>query len=248
MVMKTRRIFVRSATLLLLFGLGATLLVGTDPSPALADNNATTRPIGDFVDAQGTYDIGFLFVPPVDNYIGWTDPNSGLSMSVDYAGIADDYYGGVFGTTFGGTVTERPLADGRAEVTVVLQTKDALTYVVDGFDFASDPLVFGARPNPSGLQGSGVALGNSVLIVKFINTAPGAALPDLLQLFIDPAPGQVPLSIGIKAMASGTLPDGSPARAEVVQTGLFFTNANGNSRVAFDAFPAERVKVNAVGK
>src|SRR5262249_54563265 len=153
----------------------------------------------------------------------------GQSMSIDYAGIADAYYGGAFGTTFDGTITERPLADGRAEVTVLLHTKNALTYVLQGYDFAGSPLLFGARPTPDGLEGNG-ALGDSLLAVKFINTKPGAPLPDLLQLFNDPAPGQVPLAISIKAAASGEFADGTPGRAEMTQTGLFFTNTSDTSR------------------
>src|SRR5437588_3883075 len=172
--------FLAGSALLRARGFGPT--AGFRPAPALAGDGTATRPIMEFVDAQGTYDIGFLFVPPVENYVGWTDPDHGLSMSVDYAGIADDFYGGVFGTTFGGTVTERRLADGRAEVTVVLRTTDALTYVVNGFDFAGGPLLFGGRPAPGGIQGT-VALADCELRVTFINTAPGAALPDLIQLF-----------------------------------------------------------------
>jgi len=241
--MRTLRLLAGAAPLL---ALGFALTAGFPPNPALAQNATQTRPIADFVDAQGTYDLGFLFVPPVENYVGWTDPDHGLSMSVDYAGIADDFYGGVFGTTFGGTVTERPLADGRAEVTVVLRTTNALTYVVDGGDFALDPLLLGGRPAPGGFQGT-VALADSELKVKFINSAPGAPLPDLIQLFAAPQSGQVPLSIGFTAAASGRLADGSRGRAEVVQTGLFMTNAKGNSRVAADGFPAERVTLRRVG-
>lgn len=42
-------------------------------------------------------------------------------------------------------MVERPLADGRAEVTVILHTKNALTWVVDGDDFANGELLFGHR-------------------------------------------------------------------------------------------------------
>ncbi len=91
----------------------------------------------------------------------------------------------------------------------------------------------------------------------FINTAPGAPLPDLEQLFFDPHPGQeLPSFLSFRSQADGELraafgvPDGTPGRVEVVQTGLFFaaSKANSTSRVALDAFPAESINLNIVGK
>src|SRR5262249_17393544 len=209
-VMK-RRWFLTGGALLGLLALGLTSGI----RPALArDAGTTTRPIQDFVDAQGTYclddgtGICLLFVPPVENYVGWTDPGNNLSMSVDYAGLANAFYDDAFGTRFRGTVSERRLADGRAEVTVVLQTTSALTYVLRGtdIDYATAPLLFGARPTPNGLQGR-PALANCELRLVFINTAPGAPLPDLIQLVNDPAAGQEVRAVGFRAVANGRFPD-----------------------------------------
>jgi len=242
---------------------------------ALAQNKTIQRPIEDFVNAQGTFCISdgsggcLLFVPPVANFLGLDNvqeapPQHGnvqpvRCASVDYAGLAntkiEELSGGTisFGTTTSGTVTERPLADGRAEVTVRLHTKNALTWVTSGGDnntcgldtsFATNPLLFGHRV-PDVLAGADAALGESSLQVRFVNTAPGAPLPDLQQLFGAPVPGQEgPSFISFYARADGTLrgnfgvPDGTPGRAEVIETG---NGATG------DGFPAERINLNAVG-
>jgi hypothetical protein len=179
----------------------------------------------DFVDAQGTFDVGFLIIPPVPNFLGASDPDAGLSMSVDYAGLADAACDGIAGTRFRGIVQEKPLKDGRAEVYVELKTFDAITWVIDGFDFANDPVIFDTRweevkrgrnrgdcffPGP-------LALGDSLLQVRFINPEPGAPLSDLIQLFFFPAEGQEVLSLALEAEAVGLLTDNTPALATTKQ-------------------------------
>lgn len=242
---------------------------------------ATTRPISDFVDEQGTYCIGgnprdcFLFVPPVDNYIGWDNirldsnppPRELIRLaSVDYAALANAYIerasGGTvsLGTTTDGTIIERRLPDNRAEVTVLLRTRNALVYIVrptadpDDIDFASGPLLFGVRA-PDVLAGATPALGESFLQVVFINTAPGAELPDLEQLFFAPKPGQEPIYISFRVRADGELrtafgvADGTPGRVEVVQTGLLMTALNTGYKGALeDGFPVELINLNVVGE
>jgi hypothetical protein len=194
-------------------------LLGTSRQ-SIAAGQVTTRPILDFVNAQGTFDLGFLIVPPVPNFLGTSDPVAGLSMSIDYAGLADETCGGVAGTTFAGSVKEKLLPDGRAEVTVELLTSDAIAWVVDGFDFANDPVIFGVRwEDKEGncvINGTPV-LGNSMLKLTLINTAPGAPLPDLIQLAVAPEPGQELLAISLHAEAIGELADGTLARAETHQ-------------------------------
>ena len=174
---------------------------------------ATVRPIEDFIETQGTFciDVNFdgayvdeivdgdfvgtcptgalplLLVPPIGNFVGQSDPKKGWVASVDYAGLADYWAGGVLGTSFSGTVIERPLKDGRAMVEVMLRTENALTWVADDFDF-NGPLLFGNRA-PDVLGGAEPSLGDAYLQVKFINTAPGAPLPDLNQLFFWPEAG-----------------------------------------------------------
>jgi len=179
------------------------------------------RPISDFLEAQGTFDVGGLLLPPVPNFVAWTDPVSKLGLSIDYAGLADEACGGVARTRFTGRVCERPMFDGRYEVTVDLYTLGAITWVVDGFEFARDPVIFGVRwrqndEGSCGLHGS-LALGTSMLQVRFINTGAGAALPDLLQLVVAPERGQELTGLSLHAEATGELADGTPARAAAHQ-------------------------------
>jgi hypothetical protein len=216
--------------------------------PSLASAQTVGRDIMEFVDAQGTFCIPdneggcFQFVPPLDNFLGWSDPGGLIAASYDYAGIADDYVGGAYGTSFSGSILETPLADGRAKVEVVLRTSHALTWVVDftNFDF-NDELLFGSRVDTIG----GVpAFGNSLFRVTFINSAPGAPLPDLLQMLIFPEEGPEVLAIKFVGNAAGLLADGTSGRTHATQVGLFDTGFHG---AVADGFPAENVSLWAVG-
>ena len=246
------------------------------------NNTATIRPIEDFLDRQGTFCLGInfefayvdkivdgdfvvncptenpapplLIVDPIANFLGNSDPITERSASVDYAGLADYWAGGVFGTTFSGQVIERPLADGRALVEVLLHTDNALTWVVDGFDF-NGPLLFGNRA-PEVVGGEEAALGKSNFKVKFINTEPGADLPDLIQLFFFPEPGQEVLSSQSNNQAKGPLtelfgvPDGTPGLTHGVQVNLSGNpqcGAESPSAIA-DCFPVEKIKLQAIGQ
>jgi len=219
------------------------------------------RSIDEFVAAQGTYclDDGMggclLFVPPLQNFLGFSDPKDAISLSVDYAGIADRWIqeesGGAmsFGTSFAGTVRERSLADGRAEVQVVLHTSNALTWAVDGFDFTGT-LLFGYRAPDLLSDGMDPALGSSMMKFTFINTAPGAPMPDLMQLVFAPEEGQELVSVVFEAVAAGDLreasgyADGTPGRAVVSETGLFMSGFHG---AVGDGFPAENIVLARVG-
>ena len=223
------------------------------------------RPLEDFLVRQGTFCIDFvgncapgapplIFVPPIANFLGFADPGTGRSASVDYAGLADFWAGGAFGTSFSGTVIERPLADGWAMVTVLLNTENALTWVIDGDDFENGPLLFGSRAVEAA-DGAESALGRVHLSLKFINSAPGADLPDVLQVFFFPEPGQELLSFKANHQAFGPLreafgvPDGTAGSAHGVQTGLLGNpqcGTDGPSAVA-DCFPAEKIFLRALG-
>ena len=257
------------ATALALLGCRDGSMIEPLPKPASEAGSSTgtiadaaQRPIEEFVSAQGTFclDDGMsgclLFVPPVANYIGTSDPAQGICAAVDYAGLADEWItsasGGAitFGTSFAGSVTERALEDGRAEVHVRLNTRSALTWAIDGCDFASSPLIFGHRA-PDVLAGADAALGDVLFQVKFINTAPGAPLPDLLQLFFAPEPGQEVRMLAIDARAKGTLreaygvPEGTPGTLADIQSGLFMTHFMGATG---DGFPVERITIQPIGR
>jgi len=239
--------------LLLVGGLGGPLR----PDPANADS-ATHRPISDFVNAQGTT---MVFFPPVPDYVGWSSalnkPPVRFAL-VDYAGLAnefiEDHVGGFsLGTTIDGSVLERSLADGRAEVTVILHTKNALAWVSAGDPNGS--LLFGFRTSDIMADLTRTpGLAESHLMVVFKNTAPGAPLPDLVAAFIlgTPGPGQELVFISFHANAKGPLhavfgvPEGTPGRAIVTQTGVLLRGPFKGATA--DGFPAESVELRVIGK
>jgi hypothetical protein len=130
-------------------------VAGLLPTPPV--QGATQRNINDWLSAQGTLDLGgFQFVPPDPNFLGWSQQvsthNPALFANIDYAGLAAPYGTGIT-PSFAGNVTERPLADGRAEVSVSLRTKNANAWIVsidangDFFDqLQNAPALFGHRP------------------------------------------------------------------------------------------------------
>ena len=258
------------------------LLVFMLVSYAKPPTATTTRPIEDFVDRQGTFcwDVNFqnggyqdvivdgnfvgncdngappiLFVPPIANFLGTSDPQQGRLGSIDYAGLADYWSGGAFGTTFSGTVIERPLRDGRAHVKVVLRTQNALTLVVTE-DYVEEFLLFGNFA-PAVLDGAEAALGTASLVFDFINTAPGDPLPDLIQLFVFPEPGQEVLDFRYNNKANGPLtelfgvPEGTPGLTTGTQAALLSNPNCGNPdspSAVTDCFPVEIINLRAVGQ
>jgi hypothetical protein len=244
----------------LLFAVGFTFLQTTA--------QAAQRPISDFLSRQGKFCLQvdtsgnidcatssyvgdttgggcFLFIPPVANYTGWFDPK-GTSASFDYAGLADAALGGRLGTVMDGSINEIPQADGSAIVKVTLQTQNALAFAVQGFDF-NGPLIFGNRVAEI-LAGAQPSLGSCKFTLVFHNSAPGADLPDVEDLFF--CRFSDVLFVSFVGQAGGLLPNGSAGRLEVTQTGVLqaYAHANPNSRVALDAFPAEHIIVRATGQ
>ena len=235
---------------------------------------ADTRPITDFTASQGTYCLKldtdgnidctassyggsdcFLFVPPQPNVAGWTDPKSSRFVLVDYAGLADDHaFGTTFGTTMDGHITELPLSNGRAQVALLLHTQNAFTWAsAPSLSSFPGPILFG-HELADVLTGADAALGDSLLQLSFMNTAPGAPLPDLIQLIFCPLEGQRRDVQSFRTSANGSLraafgvADGTPGRCEVVQRGLIDVSSIANDFSAvLDAFPAEKITIQATG-
>jgi hypothetical protein len=67
------------------------------------------------------------------------------------------------------------------------------------------------------VAGARAATGKASLDVTFMNPAPGAPFPDLVQLLNAPQPGQLPLKFKFQSKACGLTADGRPARLEVRQ-------------------------------
>jgi hypothetical protein len=236
----------------------STLTRASDNDDVILASGASQRPFSDFLSAQGSTNV---FIPPLPDFIGWSNNSpQTLFASVDYLGLVAGYlasHGGpVLGTIVDGTVMERPLADGRAEVTVEIHATDALTWVlpIPFNDIATDPLAFGYRgtdllANPNLVP----ALSSAHSKVVFKNTAPGAPLPDLIIAFIlgQGDPGQELLTLSFESNGTGLLrapsgsPEGTPGRCTVAQTGLFMTGFHG---AVGDGFPAERVTIRPVGR
>lgn len=191
-----------------------------------AEAATVQRPLSDFLNAQGTFCISdgmggcVSFFPPVPNYLVLNNESGSLLALVDYAGVANRWANGAFGTQINGMATERALADGRAHVDVTLHTTHALTVVVGPYP----TLLFGHLA-PDVLAGLDGAFGTSSVHFSFINTAPGAPLPDLEELLTSPASGQEFIEYSFQATAMGTLrsafgvPDGTPGTLTAVNTG-----------------------------
>jgi hypothetical protein len=230
-------------------GAVAILLLGMTATSG--DQKATPsvqiRPIVDFLDAQGTLDE-----PAELDSMGWTDPKRERFALVDFTGHANKWIvasgGKSLGTRTEGKVIERRLPDNRAEVTVLLHTKNALTWVMEpwAFDPYGDDLVFGYRAQDV-LDGADPALGESFLKWVFITKTPGAPLPDLFAETVVGPPTVETLMLSFEAHADGTLreafgvPDGTPGRSQVTELGLF--------RPGKDArWPAEHINLKVVGR
>jgi hypothetical protein len=216
-------------------------------NPADARTVVRERPIEDFINAQGStagfyqgpyapglrdYAVGFTTANcpnDADNHYCQNYPTARIAV-VDYAGGANKYlirhgYGSL-GTTTHGSITERLLPDGRAEVTVVLYTTNALTFA-STFDYS---LPSQSAETNTRLFGSSVqdlfrdpsrrpALGDSNLIMIFKNTKLGAPMPDLVPYFsfgIQPRNFELS-SLYLSVNATGSLPDGTRARCTVLE-------------------------------
>lgn len=226
--------------------------VGAQPTPTAA----AQRPISDFISAQGSTS---LFFPPFPDFIAWANNNPQTRFAaVDYSGLIAEYlqnHGGpTLGTTVSGTVTERALTDGRAQVTVTLHVTNAMSWATGlPGDIVSDPPQFGYRQqdllaDPSLTPGLSIA----DMKVVFKNDAPGAPLPDLVNAFIlgNGTAGQELVSLMFRSNGFGPLHapfgvnEGTPGRLVVTQTGIFMTHFGGATA---DGFPAERVDLHVVG-
>jgi hypothetical protein len=232
---------------------------------ALAGGPAKQLPISAFLDAQGTQAI---YIPPVLDYLGWVAPPPGVktpapsyvggnSASCDYAGLANEWlmangHPGL-GTSFSGSVSTRPMNDGSIMVQVELHTVNALTFGMritapSYGDFATDPLIFGARA-PDVLAGATPGIGECH--ASFAWTQSDGPLVDVVHPpCCDPYFAFVNQSFRASATgpltaAAGFGPNGTPGRLFISQTGFFRTTFKGATA---DAFPAEYVEVRAIGK
>jgi hypothetical protein len=205
---------------------------------------ARQRPFSDWLDKQTSCTIGWQDQAPAKTF-----------AVVDYTGKFGDQVENLGGPTIDtevdGTVRERDLPDGRAEILLNVHFKNGMAYAHD-LTQPGSPRIFGfgqteliANPNLS------PALASGHLEAKFIIDFPGAPLQNFCTTAFPNQPGLL-LSISIRANADGPLraafgvPVGTPGKLVVSQTGLYDTQGQGNG--VADAFPAEIVRVFKVGK
>ena len=256
--------------------LGLVAISSTKMTPVRAVQSVH-RPLSDFISAQGTTTC---FTPPAPAQLGGSSalnkPPVRFAL-VDYTGLTAEFlsanFGISLGTTVSGTVSERPLADGRALVTVNLHTQDALTWAIN-FDpsapdpasqFNNNPLLFGFRAQDLIADPTLTpALAEVHFRVVFTIPAPGAPLPDLVCINQGPdCPNVAPCPEGfeidfltVQANARGPLqalaglgPEGTPGRLTMTQIGLIKPAIkNGFKGALADGFPVEKIELRATGR
>ena len=204
------------------------------------------RPFSEWLSAQGS-----SFDPSncASSVLGWLTPDFVTFARADYSGKIGDcitnHGGPVFNSVFSGTVTERDLPDGTAEILVIHHFRNTHVVARDVTQPGNPaPAILGY--NATELFGhpelqSAVASGT--MQVKFIIAHPGDPLPDLSAINS--------LTLSARFQGSGPLraafgvDEGTRGKVVVSQTGLFNIPGQGNG--VADGFPAELVHVFRAG-
>ena len=233
----------------------ATALTVAAAMPVSASGHAYSRPFSDWTAGQTPLDTA----SPVEfSIVWWYEAATGEALVVDMDGRVASWIdangGQAPGPQLQGTVTERPLPDGRAEVTVTETIRGAITYgwqdVNDFADFPSGPKLFGYRAEEIAASAPAVT-GKASFAITFINTAPGAPLPDFAHLAFAPDAGQEIVFSHFDSGAFGPLrsgsgyADGTRGMAATQQIGNFRTTGGGATA---DGFPVEFVSFRPVGR
>jgi len=188
-----------------------------DPQPAPAPPpgaQPVERPMFEFLQSQGTFCANDgtggcrRYMGGGANYISWFDQSRGTSIAIDYAGLANAWImqsgGSSVGTQLFGSVSEEPLPNGAARVTVRLDGVDVLAFAKQGPDLFA-PSMYGFDTKEVSDPMNAPALGNVQMEIVFINPHPGAPLPDLVQLIRSPLAQQKLLSIRMNYAGSGQM-------------------------------------------
>lgn len=218
---------------------------------------STTRPISDFLSAQGTtsqFPNGInawptATPPAIPDELGWstsTDTfNNGTARfaRIDYTGQDAAFLGLNVGTTTSGTISERTLKDGTAEDTINLVTHNAFAWAnyVNSNDPPSSPVAFGYLPSQLVADPTlSPPLADSTLHLVIKLPYPGAPLPDIVTA----SAGSSIVSVGFHATATGATPSGQQATLVVSQTGLLSRTPK---PIGDFGFTAEVVNIQAHG-
>lgn len=206
--------------------------------PSVAAAQAQQLPIGDFVAAQGA-----------GTYVVWCEPDGTVNprcVYLDAFGTRATALGLVdYLPEITGRLTIRALADGRAHVSALLHSRDALCWGRQG-----GVLAFGATP-ATVATGTTPALGTAVTQFEFLMPSVGSDLPDFFtELGSDDYPI---LSLKTAADCRGELkagsgyPVGTPGFAHTTQQALFATGVPSGCP-AEDCWPVEVVFFKPIGK
>jgi hypothetical protein len=236
--MKLRKTLMLAATVALL------ALLGTVQANA---QGARQRPFSDWLNAQGN-----PIKPNICYYsiLGWSTPDFSTFALADYSGkmgaCVTANGGPTFHPVFRGTVTERDLPDGTAEILVNEQFTNTYAYALDTTQFPLRTLLGSAQYQYLG-QPTPTAVASGMLQVKFIIPFPGAPLPDLEDAVFSGAVESISARINGDGplRAEFGVPEGTPGKFVVSQTGLFNIPGRGNG--VADGFPAEIVRVFKAG-
>src|SRR5262249_55245698 len=199
---------------------------------------STTRPIADFLTAQGTTSAFPNGINPggpagLPDELGWSTSTATFENGtarfarVDYTGQDAAFLPLNLGTTTSGTISERALPDGTAEDTVILHTHNAFAWA-NNFDGLTNPVVFGFLPSQLAADPTlRPPLADSTLQMVVRIPHPGAPLPDLVVLAnLGGVPGYTLVSESFHATATGTTPTGQQATLVVSQTAVLGRTPN----------------------
>jgi hypothetical protein len=209
--------------------------------PLVVSARTERLPISAFIDVQTS-----------DVWTAWHDPATHRVLRFDGFGKRANYFGvNDLGTTFEGSITVRELADGRAHVSVLLHTKNAICWGYQG-DETEDPdsyiEAFGYAPFFVS-EGAMPSLGDGLFRVEFLMPSPESPLPHYYQ--ITPGDPDYPrLRLSAVVNCRGELrygsgyPDGTPGTAHTTQVGLFATGTPSGCPPEQDAncYPSERIE------
>jgi hypothetical protein len=174
---------------------------------------------------------------------GWTSAKNDNFLFFDVYGVIAQEISSDFGTTFDGKVTIRELADGRARVSLVIHTKNALCFGYQGdWNYA-----FGNDPNEVIDEGRVASLGEGTLTKTYTIDSPESPLIDLEDPYANLESTTAVINCsGVLREATG-FPEGTPGRAHVTQQGLFLNEVPKNCP-AGDCWPVETVDFKPVGQ
>jgi hypothetical protein len=182
-------------------------------------------------------------------FVGYYSPATpDVWVYFDLVGSRVAFLGGDVGTTVTGNVTVRSLPDGRALVTVLIHSTNALCWA---FDFALSPTpTFGASPRQVVVLGYTPSFGQGMERIEFTMPSPETPLPPLWELWTPEFPVT---SLVTEFSCNGMLtavsgyPAGTPAMAHVTQRGLFPAGEPARCP-AGDCWPAELAFYKPIGQ